>query len=198
MCASVTNHGESATQMSANETISCYIVSLCNLYISLFFCAFHNTQALAKTNVLPTMKLLKTFTFLPLLFFGVEATEHHGTVELSLMNSVGNKYGDEYYVNLTVGTPGQLQSVLIDTGSSSTIFLASDVPGCNKTLCPQTFNLSASSSFDAVSPGALYAPFGGAAALGDFVTDVVQIGTYNSKYSSRDSSANALRTGSDY
>ncbi|THZ31242.1 acid protease [Aureobasidium pullulans] len=122
------------------------------------------------------MKLLKTFTFLPLLCFGVEATEHHGTVELALMNSVGNKYGDEYYVNITVGTPGQLQSVLIDTGSSSTIFLASDVPGCNETLCPQTFDLSASSSFDAVSPGALYAPFGGAAALGDFVTDVVQIG----------------------
>lgn len=126
------------------------------------------------------MKLLKTFTFLPLLCFGVGATEHHGTIELSLMNSVGSIHGDHYYANVTVGTPGQSQTVMIDTGSGTTIFAASNASFCtNSTLCPSTLNATQSSTLEVAYPGGLDSNYGDGTHLGgDLITDVVQISTY--------------------
>ncbi|THW58565.1 acid protease [Aureobasidium pullulans] len=123
------------------------------------------------------MKLLKTFTFLPLLCFGVGATEHHGTIELSLMNSVGSIHGDHYYANVTVGTPGQSQTVMIDTGSGTTIFAASNASFCtNSTLCPSTLNATQSSTLEVAYPGGLDSNYGDGTHLGgDLITDVVQI-----------------------
>ncbi|KAH0032343.1 acid protease, partial [Aureobasidium melanogenum] len=49
-----------------------------------------------------------------------------GTSESALTTNYANSIGYRYMINLTVGTPPQPQSVLIDTGSSDTIFLAAE------------------------------------------------------------------------
>jgi hypothetical protein len=113
-----------------------------------------------------------------------------GTSESALLTNFAGSIGLRYFVNLTVGTPPQLQTVLIDTGSSDTIFLAADAPKCqggkgkSKSTCPGgSYNTSASTTFELLSPGAIDANYGENATatssqggfVADLVTDVLQI-----------------------
>lgn len=111
-----------------------------------------------------------------------------GTSESALTTNYADSIGYRYMINLTVGTPPQPQSVLIDTGSSDTIFLAADSFCTSKktaSKCPGgTYNTSASSTFKMLSPGGINATYGGVttssdnngALAADLVTDVIQIG----------------------
>ncbi|KAH0373140.1 acid protease, partial [Aureobasidium melanogenum] len=113
-----------------------------------------------------------------LLYYTEAAISRPKTVELALMISVGNTEGLEYFVNLTVGTPGQSQKVLIDTGSSNTFLFASNASFCNTSDCVGgTFDPSKSSTFEMINPGAFQASFmlGSTWFKGDYVRDAVQI-----------------------
>jgi len=112
-----------------------------------------------------------------------------GTSESALLTNFAGSIGLRYFVNLTVGTPPQLQTLIIDTGSSDTIFLATDAPSCqegkSESKCPGgSYNSSASSTFQMLSPGAIDAGYGENATatsnqggyVADLVTDVIQIG----------------------
>lgn len=111
------------------------------------------------------------------------------TSESALLTNFAGSIGLRYFVNLTVGTPPQPQTVIIDTGSSDTIFLAADAPSCqggkSKSKCPGgSFNASASSTYQLLSPGAIDAGYGENATatsnqggyVADLVTDMIQIG----------------------
>lgn len=111
-----------------------------------------------------------------------------GTSESALLTNFAGSIGLRYFVNLTVGTPPQPQTVFIDTGSSDTILLAADAPICqgekSKSKClGGSYNTSASSTFTMLSPGAIVANYGENASaaseggfVADLVTDVIQIG----------------------
>ncbi|KAG9523403.1 acid protease, partial [Aureobasidium melanogenum] len=125
--------------------------------------------------------LMRFFIYLSLLFCYTEASAVASlpkTVELALMSSVGNTEGIQYFVNLTIGNHGQLQKVLIDTGSSNTFFFASNASFCNTSDCVGgTFDSSKSSTFEMVNPGAFKASFMGGSTWfkGDYVRDAVQM-----------------------
>ena len=116
---------------------------------------------------------------LSLLLFGATAAESRpNTVELALMSSVGNPGDLMYHVNFTVGSPGQLQTITIDTGSSQTFLLASNASFCKANDCDSgTFDLTKSSTFEKTNPGALVQRFMGGSTWfkGDYVRDVVQM-----------------------
>jgi hypothetical protein len=112
-----------------------------------------------------------------------------GTSESALLTNFAGSIGLRYFVNLTVGTPPQPQTVFIDTGSSDTILLAADAPFCQNgksksSKCPGgSYNTSASSTFAMLSQGAIDANYGENVSVtsegsfvADLVTDVVQIG----------------------
>jgi hypothetical protein len=112
-----------------------------------------------------------------------------GTSESALLTNFAGSMGLRYFINLTVGTPPQPQTVFIDTGSSDTILLAADAPFCqgkkSKSKCPAgSYNTSASSTFTMLSTGAIDANYGQNAnatageggLVADLVTDVLQIG----------------------
>ncbi|THW69157.1 acid protease [Aureobasidium pullulans] len=106
----------------------------------------------------------------------------NGTSESALLTNFAGQLGTRYFVNFTVGTPGQLQTALLDTGSSDTILLASDASICaKKSSCPGgSYNSSASSTFSLLSAGAIEAQYGASVVsgtmTGDLVTDVIQVG----------------------
>lgn len=108
------------------------------------------------------------------------ATSQSNTVELALTGNFGNTIGDTYCVNLTVGTPGQPQMILLDTGSSDTIFVASNASICERNGCDGgTFDSSKSTTFKMAKSGALdsgYADY--TRMMGDLITDVVHFGMY--------------------
>ncbi|KAI4748854.1 acid protease [Aureobasidium sp. EXF-12298] len=130
--------------------------------------------------------LMRFFISLSLLFcYARAAASRPKTVELALMSSVGNTEGLEYFVNLTVGTPGQPQTLIVDTGSSNTFLFASDVSllasnasFCNTSDCVGgTFDSSKSSTFEMIDPEAFKVNFmlGTEWFRGDYVRDAVQI-----------------------
>lgn len=95
------------------------------------------------------------------------------------MSSVGNLDGFEYYINFTIGTPGQLQTVFIDTGSSNTFVFASNATFCETSGCDGgTFDVAKSSTYEKVNTSQ---PFWESFMLsrvwfkGDYVRDVVQL-----------------------
>jgi hypothetical protein len=127
-----------------------------------------------------TMKFTNVLLTLSLLFFCARAANPQPkTVELALMSSVGNLDGSEYYVNFTVGTPGQLQTVLIDTGSSNTFVFAPNASFCKTSGCDGgTFDLSKSSTYEKVNTTkGFFTSFmmGSNWFRGDYVRDVVQM-----------------------
>lgn len=85
---------------------------------------------------------------------------------------------------VTVGTPPQLQTVLLDTGSSDTYFDSSTaseckLPASDPSSCQGgTFDLSASSTYQELDPSpAFNASYGdGSSAVGPFGEDVIGIG----------------------
>ncbi|KAK6008667.1 hypothetical protein QM012_000570 [Aureobasidium pullulans] len=121
---------------------------------------------------------VKILSCLSLLFCCVKAaTNHLKTVELALTSNFGNTIGDSYGVNLTIGTPGQPQMIALDTGSSDTIFVASNASICEKDGCNGgTFNSSKSTTFKMAKPGALDSGyFDGTRMRGDLITDVAHL-----------------------
>ena len=108
------------------------------------------------------------------------ATSHPNTVELALTSNFGNKIGEMYGVNLTIGTAGQSQMILLDTGSSDTIFVASNASICEKAGCDGgTFDSSKSPTFKMTESGALNMRYAdGTKFRGDLTTDVVHFGMY--------------------
>lgn len=82
---------------------------------------------------------------------------------------------------VSVGTPPQVQTVILDTGSSDTYLDARDATACETTgeySCRGgTFNSGSSSTYKVTIPNGFSTSFGdGSTATGDFATDVVQIG----------------------
>lgn len=92
-------------------------------------------------------------------------------------SSVFTNDGFAYYLNISVGSPGQLQTVSIDTGSSDLFVTDSNAPYCrNNTCAGGTFDASKSSTFQVVAPAAFNTTFGdGTTDDGDLVSDAVQI-----------------------
>lgn len=83
-----------------------------------------------------------------------------------------------HHVNLTVGTPGQLQTLIVDTGSSNTFVLASNASFCKAHGCDDgTFDLSRSSTYEMTNPGAFKqrCMAGSTWFVGDYARDVVQM-----------------------
>ncbi|KAH0267718.1 hypothetical protein KCU91_g9897, partial [Aureobasidium melanogenum] len=122
--------------------------------------------------------LVKILSYLSLLFCCVRAAiSHPNTLELALTTSLGNQDGSEYYVNFTIGTPGQLQTVLLDTGSSNTAIVSSNASFCRALDCAgNTFDSSKSSTFKTTKPEALKQYYvDGTGLEGDYFTDVVQM-----------------------
>ncbi|KEQ71062.1 acid protease [Aureobasidium namibiae CBS 147.97] len=94
------------------------------------------------------------------------------------MSTVGDLDNLQYYVNFTVGTPGQPQLVFVDTGSSNTFVLASNASFCKVSDCDGvTFDLSKSSTYEMIKRGRFQQLFMGTKTwfTGDYVRDVVQM-----------------------
>lgn len=110
------------------------------------------------------------------------ANSHPNTVELALKSRSGEMHNFQYYVNLTVGTPGQPQSVFIDTGSSNTFVFASNASLCKASSCDGgTFELSKSSTYEETNHRGFQQAFMGGSTefYGDYVRDVVQMSMQN-------------------
>lgn len=60
------------------------------------------------------------------------------TYTQSITNNIS--YGG-YYASVSVGTPGQTQDVVLDTGSSDTWFLNNDASVCSSSTCISTCKL---------------------------------------------------------
>ncbi|KAI4740300.1 acid protease [Aureobasidium sp. EXF-12298] len=122
-----------------------------------------------------------------LLCCGRAARLHPNTVELALTSTVGSPAGLMYHVNLTVGTPEQVQTLIVDTGSSNTFVLASNASFCKAHGCDDgTFDLSRSSTYEMTNSRAFKTYFMGGSTwfVGDYARDVVQIGIMGLGYSS--------------
>ncbi|KAL1304996.1 hypothetical protein AAFC00_003900 [Neodothiora populina] len=104
-----------------------------------------------------------------------------GTVEQSVYDVLPWSLGGAYYTNISVGTPPQVQTVILDTGSSDTYLDASSAAPCQTTgvySCRGgSFDSSTSSTYRVTIPDGFETAFGdGSSASGDFATDVVQLG----------------------
>lgn len=82
-----------------------------------------------------------------------------------------------YFLNITVGTPGQLQTVVLDTGSSDLFVTSSTAAYCQTDTClGGTFDISKSSTAQIVAPGVFNISFvDGSMESGDLISDVVQV-----------------------
>lgn len=122
------------------------------------------------SGILPTLYLLVCF---------VKAAKIDSrTVELALMSSVGSSPGLMYYVNFTVGTPEQLQTVIIDTGSSNTFLLATNASFCKSHGCHRgSFDLSESSTHETINLGTFKQAFMKYSTWfkGDYVRDMIHM-----------------------
>ncbi|GAB7357763.1 hypothetical protein MBLNU459_g0413t1 [Dothideomycetes sp. NU459] len=107
--------------------------------------------------------------------------ETAGTVEESVYDVLPWSEGGAYYTNISVGTPPQIQTVILDTGSSDTYLDARNASACESSgpySCRGgTFDSGSSSTFQVTIPDGFSTAFGdGSTANGDFGTDVVQLG----------------------
>lgn len=104
----------------------------------------------------------------------------------SIAESLANNItGGSYMATVKVGTPGQTQTLAIDTGSSDVWVLDVSTDACTDPSiqeqyqdgCATTFDPSKSSSYKDVDPNGFYIQYGdGTAAEGDYITDNLQIG----------------------
>ncbi|CAK1359888.1 Candidapepsin-7 [Cercospora beticola] len=107
-----------------------------------------------------------------------------GFIETNIFDVLAWSSGGAYYANLTVGTPPQPQTVILDTGSSDLYFDASsastceDPPTATQACEGGTFDSSKSSTYREVHAApAFNTSFGdGSTALGPYGSDVVGIG----------------------
>ncbi|KAI5257190.1 acid protease [Aureobasidium subglaciale] len=106
-----------------------------------------------------------------------------GTSESAVLTNFAGQLGMKYFVNFTVGTPGQLQTAILDTGSADTILVPSDAPFCKEKgakCLGGTYNASASSTFEMITSSALDANYGETGTdsgfVADLATDVIQVG----------------------
>lgn len=82
--------------------------------------------------------------------------------------------GSAYVLDISVGTPGHLQTVKLDTGSSDLFVTDSTTPSFQNNTCAGcTFNASKSSTFQVVAPAAFNVTFQNGST--DLISDVVQI-----------------------
>lgn len=109
-------------------------------------------------------------------------TSSAGTVEESVYDVLPWSLGGAYYTNVSVGTPPQVQTVILDTGSSDLYFDASTAPACENSASLDScrggsFKTSASSTYTVVQPGGFNTSFGdGSTATGPYSRDSVTIG----------------------
>lgn len=91
--------------------------------------------------------------------------------------SLFTDFGRAYFLNISVGTPSQLQTVVLDTGSSDLFVTSSTAAYCqNHTCMGGTFDMSKSSTAQIVAPDALNNTFvDGSSDVGDLISDVVRI-----------------------
>ncbi|THW61017.1 acid protease [Aureobasidium pullulans] len=99
-------------------------------------------------------------------------------IEIALTDRLPGEVGWAYYANISVGTPGQIQSALVDTGSSDTIFPDSTAIACRtKSGCATTFVLEESPDYKVVTPGGLSVGYRDHSKMeGDYSVDRVQLG----------------------
>jgi hypothetical protein len=121
----------------------------------------------------------KVLSCLGLLSSCASAATTPNTIELAVTSNLANTTG-RYFVNVTIGTPGQLQTMEIDTGSSNAVILASNASFCETSVCDGgTLNSSASSTFETIMPRALRQPYASHEGLkGDYFRDRVQLSMY--------------------
>jgi hypothetical protein len=121
----------------------------------------------------------KVLSCLGLLSSCASAATTPNTIELAVTSNFANTIG-RYFVDVTIGTPGQLQTMEIDTGSSNAIILASNASFCETSVCGSgTLNSSASSTFETINLKALEQIYGSHEFLrGDYFRDRVQLSMY--------------------
>lgn len=119
----------------------------------------------------------RVFACLGLLSSYARSATTLNTIEVPLTSNLANNIGEEYYMNITIGTPGQLQTMTIDTGSSNAIVIGSNASLCETSVCAGgTLNLSTSSTLESIDPGTLQQVYADHAYFGgDYFRDRVQI-----------------------
>lgn len=104
----------------------------------------------------------------------------------SITSSLGNNVtGGSYYVQVNIGTPGQLQTLALDTGSSDVWMLSQTADLCTDSLlqeqagtgCGSTFDSSKSSTFKDLLSNEFSIQFlDESGAAGDYVSDNLEVG----------------------
>ncbi|KAM3415736.1 hypothetical protein BST61_g9249 [Cercospora zeina] len=114
----------------------------------------------------------------------IRSRQSHGPVEESIINHLNWTPFGGYYIDLTIGTPPQVQTVLLSTGSSNLYFNSIISPTCNssfgllETCLGGLFNSSASTTYSEVaSPPAFDVKYGGGSeVVGPIGKDTLGIG----------------------
>lgn len=96
------------------------------------------------------------------------------TIKEYILNDVN---GSLYSVNVSIGTPGQIFQLQLDTGSTDIWVNSGDSRYCRRGNCLDSFDSSGSSTYQNAAAGAFGVSYGdGTSASGDFFTDVISIG----------------------
>ncbi|CAK7206587.1 hypothetical protein SEUCBS139899_009386 [Sporothrix eucalyptigena] len=97
---------------------------------------------------------------------------------------VNNVTGGGYYASVSVGTPGQTQTLVIDTGSSDVWVVAYDADLCTSSLlqrkygdsCSDTYNPNKSSTYKLVSSNGFDISYlDGTGSSGDYISDNFEV-----------------------